>query len=97
MELHSSIRGFLLSQAASGGGDRPVDAAAIAGAINRPRETVIRALRVMRDELGEVTYTPATDGGFGLPRRPADGEGTAAVVPRRDARMTFAAADAAEG
>ncbi len=64
MELHSSIRGFLLSQAASGGGDRPVDAAAIAGAINRPRETVIRALRVMRDELGEVTYTPAADGGL---------------------------------
>ncbi|HRQ72294.1 MAG TPA: hypothetical protein PLU35_04615 [Phycisphaerales bacterium] len=62
MELHSTIRGFLLSHAASAERDRPVDAAAIAGAIKRPCETVIRALRVMQDELGEVTYTPAADG-----------------------------------
>jgi len=62
MELHASIRGFLLSHAASAGRDRPVDAAAIAAGVKRPRETVMRALRVMQDELGEVTYTPATDG-----------------------------------
>lgn len=62
MELHASIRGFLLSHAASAERGRPVDAAGVAGAVSRFRETEVRPLRTMQEESGEETCTPATDG-----------------------------------